>query len=431
MISVLIEILATVCDTLLLVWFVSEFCAVPLKKRPWTLAVPAVQLAAWLIFDWSVTGFSLIPATVMFGFSLIFALLLSPKTVWWDLVAALSFAVILFLLGNLSFSIFTYAVRKLGALMQNYGTLVRILYVAITKLVLFFIYRLVLLMSGRGKRTDTSVRIMTLVLTFATIITSSALSLIAAAVENKTVVIPIIILALSIVAADVLLYMFIYKIYSLNKAKHELDLINERIAIEKKQAEEAELLWNNIRKVRHDLGNHLSVIRNYAEQGENEACCKYIDSIKETVESMVTLIRSGNTAVDFLINSKLSGQKDVQILISGNVGDFNDIAETDMVCILGNILDNAIEAVKSVTETKRIELYFSKMNKNRLIICKNSVSDPVLHGNSSLHSTKKNASKHGLGHQIVEATVKKYGGLVDYFEETGLFGVEISIPESH
>ena len=95
----------------------------------------------------------------------------------------------------------------------------------------------------------------------------------------------------------------------------------------------------------------------------------------------------------------------------------------------GNVLDNAVEALQKVTEAKRLELYFSKMRQNRLIICKNSIAAPVLENNGRLLSTKKDPESHGLGHQIIESTVKKYGGFVGYFEEDGLFGVEISIPE--
>ena len=100
-----------------------------------------------------------------------------------------------------------------------------------------------------------------------------------------------------------------------------------------------------------------------------------------------------------------------------------------MVCILGNILDNAVEAVKNVSGSKRIELYFSKINQNRLMLCKNSVDAPVLDKNKELKTTKKDKMQHGFGHQIIEATAEKYGGFVGYFDDDGMFGVQVSIPE--
>ena len=144
---------------------------------------------------------------------------------------------------------------------------------------------------------------------------------------------------------------------------------------------------------------------------------------------MGDLIRSGNTVIDYLINSKLSNLEGVQVLIAGYVGNFKDVKDSDMVCILSNILDNAVEAVKNVSGSKRIELYFSKIKQNRLILCKNSVDGPVLDKNKELTSTKKDKLLHGFGHQIIESTVDKYGGFVGYFDENGMFGVQVSIPE--
>ena len=143
---------------------------------------------------------------------------------------------------------------------------------------------------------------------------------------------------------------------------------------------------------------------------------------------MGDLIRSGNSVIDYLINSKLSGIDNIQVLVSGYVGNYSDIEDVDLACILGNILDNAIEAQKDVKSDRCIELHFLMKNSSRVIICKNAISSSVLENNSLLKTTKKSPELHGLGHQIVETTVKKYRGWVDYFEENGMFGVQIILP---
>ena len=78
---------------------------------------------------------------------------------------------------------------------------------------------------------------------------------------------------------------------------------------------------------------------------------------------------------------------------------------------------------------KRIELHFLQKNSSRVIVCKNTISESVLKNNKELKSTKHSSEFHGLGHQIVESTVQKYNGLVNYYEdEDGMFGVQIVIP---
>ena len=149
-----------------------------------------------------------------------------------------------------------------------------------------------------------------------------------------------------------------------------------------------------------------------------------------SVESMGNLIRSNNSVLDYLINSKLSGLKETQIIISGTVSNFDDIEDTDLASVIGNILDNAVEAQEKITGTKRIELLFRMKNDNRVIICKNTIEKSVLKNNKELRSTKKNTDDHGLGHQIVETILKKYDGWVDYFETEDMFGVQIMLPMS-
>ena len=425
----IVEFLATVSDTLMLMWFIPKFVGVSPKSKLWTLLIPMLQLSVQLLFDWLMPGFSLLPMVIMLFLVFVFAVFLSPKTVCWDALAAVAYVSLMMLINSFLFSIFSFMIDNMGKVIQGSNSQARILYIVIAKLMVFSGYKLVLMLFKKEKSIETPNAIMTLILTFGTAVALSALMKIAVVVDTGVVAAPIFLIAFVMILVNIILYLFIYQIQKLQKSKYELKLMNERVALEKRQSENANVIWNNIRKVRHDLKNHFSVIKGCLKRGELDACYDYINSIEQTVESMGALIKSGNSVIDYMINSKLSNLDGVQILISGCVGNFNDVTDADMVCILGNILDNAVDALQKVSETKRLELYFSKMKQNRLIICKNSVLAPVLENNEGLLSTKKDPESHGLGHQIIESTVKKYGGFVGYFEEDGLFGVEISIPE--
>ena len=134
-----------------------------------------------------------------------------------------------------------------------------------------------------------------------------------------------------------------------------------------------------------------------------------------------------------MINSKLAGRDDIDLLISGSLGDISDVDEPDLVSILGNILDNALEALAGA-EKKELELIFFTQNNNRSIICKNSIPQSVLTDNKELSSTKKDRKRHGLGTKIVRQEAEKYGGLVDYYEEISTMGnlmfcVQVMLPK--
>ena len=199
------------------------------------------------------------------------------------------------------------------------------------------------------------------------------------------------------------------------------------MAFEEARHNDASAVWDNVRKVQHDMKQHLTVMSGYLEQNEGDECQAYIQSLLPEIDQMGKLIRSDNAVLDYLINSKLCSLKNTRVIISGSVGGLSDIRDADLACLMGNILDNAIEAVEQVDE-KRIELLFSKQNDNRIIICKNTVKESVLKNNPDLRSTKPSGDSHGWGHQIVEKIVSDYHGMIDYFEEFGMFGVQIIIP---
>jgi sensor histidine kinase regulating citrate/malate metabolism len=143
---------------------------------------------------------------------------------------------------------------------------------------------------------------------------------------------------------------------------------------------------------------------------------------------MGNLVCSDNRVLDYLINSKLCSLENTQVVISGSVGDLSDIADTDLACLMGNILDNAIDAINSVPE-KRIELLFSLQNMNRIIICKNTIVKSVLATNPQLNSTKRASKNHGYGMKIISEIVEKHHGMIDYFEEFDMFGIQIILPK--
>ena len=109
------------------------------------------------------------------------------------------------------------------------------------------------------------------------------------------------------------------------------------------------------------------------------------------------------------------------------MGELADIDEVDLACLLGNLLDNALEAL-SLTKEPRLELCFFMENANRVISCKNSIAGSVLDKNKNLLSTKSDKSSHGFGIPVIRQIVAKYDGMCEFYEEDSLFCVTIVLP---
>lgn len=232
-------------------------------------------------------------------------------------------------------------------------------------------------------------------------------------------------------ACMIIMFIFITLIlilYTLIHKIQRLQFINERLSCEEGRINDVSAMLETCRQIRHDFKQHLTVIGGFLENGKNDECRAYVAELCSSANHMVNMIQSGNTVIDYLVNSKLYPLEDTQVTVKGNIGDLSDIDEIDLSCMIGNILDNAVEAVKLLKE-KKIELTFAVQNSNRIIICCNSIGESVLEKNKFLASTKGRAGEHGLGHMIIARIVQKYDGILSYFEENNMFGVQIILPQ--
>jgi len=422
------EIFATVLDSVFLIWFMSKFHEVVFYKKPLVLFFPLGLLLFELIGDKILPAYGSVYLGVAISIVASYSLFLSHGNFKRALYSSCLFFTVIFISGALLTAVFSFFTKSTEAMVYGSNTDDRLIFLVVAKMLQFALYKFILHIFGKDKYMDIKCSLIVFVLTIATMCGLVTLVRITMLYDSVQIHLPILIIAAVLIISNIALYYLIYLVQKLLKTKYELRLLQEKMNFEKSRYEEATVVWDNIRKVRHDMKNHFAVISGHLKNEDTKACEEYIEQIMPSVESMGNLIRSNNSVLDYLINSKLSGLKETQIVISGVVSNFDDVEDTDLASIIGNVLDNAVEAQERVTGIKRIELMFRMMNENRVIICKNTVSESVLKTNKELRSTKKNHDDHGLGHQIVETILKKYDGWVDYFETEDMFGVQVMLP---
>ena len=222
-------------------------------------------------------------------------------------------------------------------------------------------------------------------------------------------------------------FFVIFNMMRTQRIRIESRLAEERMSSKKERAENALEVWDEVRKMRHDIKQHLSLIDGYLARGDYDGCRAYLNKLLPEANGFAASAASDNTVIDYIISSKLLSRKDIDSTVQGSIGDLSDISDSDLACLLGNILDNAVEAVDKAKE-KRIELTFLRHNSNRVIICKNTVQKSVLASNRELATTKKEAHKHGLGTRIMGDIVAEHNGVIDYYEEDGMFVVTVILP---
>ncbi len=195
----------------------------------------------------------------------------------------------------------------------------------------------------------------------------------------------------------------------------------------KKMCEEDEQL----RRMRHDIKNQLDVVKSLINENDfsNELANNYLEQYSDRFMKLERLIDTDNAIVNAVVNSKLVECSKENIRINTTIQNrLKRIDDIDMCSLMGNLLDNAIEAQEKVAEDKRyIEVNMLNDDDVLYISVKNAITVSVLENNKDLSTIKADKKSHGLGTKIIKDIVEKYNGSIDYYEEEGFFCCDIRI----
>ena len=159
--------------------------------------------------------------------------------------------------------------------------------------------------------------------------------------------------------------------------------------------------------LRHDYKNHLYAIRNMS--GTEQA--EYIDRVADELQSTRSSCHSGNHTLDIIINKYVTEceLKHITFDFDIKLTNLSFVDDFDLVTILGNLLDNALEAAQQ-SEGKHISLKTKRVNTYDAVVISNSCDTAP---DKNLKTSKKK-DNHGLGLKSVSKTVKKYSGDFDW-----------------
>lgn len=226
-----------------------------------------------------------------------------------------------------------------------------------------------------------------------------------------------------------IMYFIVQQMSKDNQTKLEYELMKEKEKYSKESMEIITRSNEELREFKHDLKNYLLPLQEAMETMPQSEMVKVWEKINQKIEDVQTLIQTGNSYVDSMINTKItlarSEKVDVKCTILSKMEGIDDL---EFCSVFGNLMDNAIEAERKVTEKKEIIIFVEeKMGYLRLEI-QNKIEKSVLNENSSLNTTKKDTSSHGIGHKSVKRTMQKVGGTLKYYETGDLFCAEAVFP---
>lgn len=214
---------------------------------------------------------------------------------------------------------------------------------------------------------------------------------------------------------------------------------SKEVAVEKQRARMAlkhnELLFSKyerINQITHDIKNHLICIKGLIGLKEFDSAVEYIDGMYGDFNQLSQTVITGNRLVDVILNEKLIRMQKSNIKFKRHIENvtLDFIEDKDLVILLTNLLDNAIESCERSDE-KFIDLQIYTFNGSYLVLkVINSCTKEPLVDKKRLISQKRDLDVHGYGIKNLERVTKCYNGMTmwEYHSDTFQFQFIITIP---
>ncbi|MBD5534721.1 MAG: sensor histidine kinase [Lachnospiraceae bacterium] len=212
-----------------------------------------------------------------------------------------------------------------------------------------------------------------------------------------------------------------------------LYLIKNTVERETRISEYRSILENFDRQKRktHEYKNQIICIASMLGKKQYSELEAYVKKIYGNINDEVDAINTNNVIVNAILNTKYQEAVKKGMVFVFKVNDLSDLgmSDEDVVTVLANLLNNAIEACEKCTEKKIIKFKFIKEDAGIIIAVKNTFQDTICYENGEIKTTKSfEAEEHGVGIKNIIRTVEKYGGSYVIQEKDKEFYFSIMIP---
>ena len=194
---------------------------------------------------------------------------------------------------------------------------------------------------------------------------------------------------------------------------------------------EVENMYRQIRGWRHDYRNHIQMMKVLAANGDMDALKAYLDELDTDLNTVDTVVKTGNPMADAILNSKISlaRSRNIPTQVDSHIPGKLKMSELDLCCIIGNLFDNAMEASMALPEEKRLIRVYMEMKGTQLYISfTNFTAAKKLNKVGKGFKTSKGEG-HGFGLVRMDDIVSRYDGYLSRNSEDGAFTTEILIPQ--
>lgn len=197
-------------------------------------------------------------------------------------------------------------------------------------------------------------------------------------------------------------------------------LLEKQIKNQIEHYKRTESLNNDLRRFRHDYTNHMLCLKSMISANQLDDATEYIEQINRETAPTAKLFNTGHKIADAILNENSRAHKNIRISFDGHIPDFLD--NVDLCIILGNAIDNAVEACEKLSAENSTIAITAKLQQNHFIlIITNTAAPDLIIKDAFPETTKDNPMKHGIGLSNIKRIVDKYEGDMSVNAENGTF----------
>ena len=229
----------------------------------------------------------------------------------------------------------------------------------------------------------------------------------------------------------IIFYLYVQLSKEMELKKYNV-LYEQQLELCKRHIEEKEVSMLEFRNARHDMKQHFIALIGMIEKRENDSAVEYLEKLVQSNNlDKLGICRTDNIVIDSLVNAKysLAKKENIKMNIDIKIPMQINMDYADLSIVVGNILDNAIEANLKIPSEKRFIDLFARVDKNLLIITIINAYDGILikDKDGNVLSRKLDINNHGWGLISLKRVVEKYQGSYIIEDKEEIFSLKIMI----
>ncbi|MGL5507031.1 MAG: sensor histidine kinase, partial [Paraclostridium sp.] len=210
----------------------------------------------------------------------------------------------------------------------------------------------------------------------------------------------------------------------------DIELINNQFKYQFNHYENLKTHQEEVRILWHDMKNHVNILIGLLEANNNEELGKYLYKLNRQITKANSNLITKNKIIDAILSSKieLCKNKNIELNIDAKLPEDIGIQDIDVCIILGNLIDNAIEACDRIENDKRyINLSIGTKNNYVYIKIENSKNNTISKHGGNILTSKEDKVNHGLGIKSINKSLEKYDGSIKFNYDDDTFEVFITM----